>query len=102
MDQGHERARANRGRATDGSMYDPGFHVFAEEPKSKIGYRRVFVRNISSRGKDSGTGSSYDHKEVIIAQEMYVPSDQNAWPPTKAEEEKSLLQRVKDILPGNA
>jgi hypothetical protein len=71
-------------RATDGNMYDPGFHVFAEEPKSKTGMRRVFVRNISCRGKDSGTGSSYDHKEVIIAQEMYVPSDPNAWPPKEA------------------
>jgi hypothetical protein len=81
-------------KASDGNYYQPGFHVYANEPKKKLGYRRVFVRNVSCRGNDGD--------ETIIAQEMYVPSDQNAWPPTKAEEEKSLLKRIKDVLPGNA
>jgi len=68
-------------KANDGKLYDPGFHVYANEPKSTKGYRRVFVRNISCRGDDSG-------QEVIIAQEIYVSSDPNGWPP-KGNEPKS-------------
>lgn len=60
-------------RASDGNMYEAGFHVYANEPKSTKGYRRVFVRNITCRGEDG--------QETIIAREMYVPSDPNGWPP---------------------
>jgi hypothetical protein len=66
--------------ANDGKYYEAGFHVFANEPSSTKGYRRVFVRNISCRGTDSG-------QEVIIAQEIFVSSDPNGWPPKGGEDD---------------
>ena len=64
-------------KATDGNTYEPGFHVYADEPAAsydRTRQRRVFVRNITCRGTDGG-------KTTLIAREMYIPSDPNGWPP---------------------
>lgn len=71
-------------KASDGNIYEPGFHVYANEPTSaydKKTQRRVFVRNITCRGTDRSC-------ETLIAREMYIPSDPNGWPP-KGDEPKS-------------
>jgi len=64
-------------RADDGKTYMPGFHVYAEESEiQKLGYkcRRVYVRRVTCMGEQGRI-------KCVIAQEMYVPSNQNAWPP---------------------
>lgn len=81
-------------RASDGNMYKPGFHVYADEKEMKsANKRRVFVRRVSCRGIDGS-------KECIIAQEMYVPSKDNGWPPK--DDDQSFMDKVKNVLPGNA
>lgn len=61
-------------KATDGKSYEPGFHVYSDDFQNKTGYRRVFVRRISCAGNQ-------ETNKCVIAQEMYVPSDPNGWPP---------------------
>lgn len=78
-------------RADDRTDYEPGFHVWAEEPKKKAGYTRVFVRRITTMGAQDG-------QKCVIAREMYVPSDPNGWPP----KEKDLMDRIKDVVAGEA
>jgi hypothetical protein len=99
-----EHAKKGTIKANDGSDYQAGFHVFAEEAECKpiSKFRRVFVRKITCLGNDDGRGGS--GKKVIIAQELYVPSDKNGWPPTHEEEQeerKGLLDRMKNMIPGN-
>lgn len=80
-------------KASDNTIYQPGFHVYSDETefrKKDSTMRRVFVRNITCLGTQDG-------KHVIIAQEMYIPSDLNGWPP-KPEKKKSLLSHVKDVM----
>ena len=56
--------------------YDAGFHVYSEEQelKSRSQKRRVYYRNVHTRG-------TQDNLTVVIAKEIYVPSDPDAWPP---------------------
>jgi hypothetical protein len=55
--------------------YDAGFHIFEDETELKgVAKRRVYYRNVHTRGIDRS-------KSVVIAREMYVPSDSDAWPP---------------------
>jgi hypothetical protein len=62
-------------RADDGKTYMPGFHVYSEEAEIKKSQsRRVYIRRVTCMGSQTG-------KKCVIAQEMYVPSNQNAWPP---------------------
>lgn len=63
-------------RATDGKSYKAGFHVYASDGKqqSDSSCRRVFVRRITCEGDQGGS-------DCVIAQEMYVPSKTDAWPP---------------------
>jgi hypothetical protein len=61
--------------ALDGKKYQAGFHAYADEleVKSKF-YLRVYLRGITCTGYQ-------DEKRAVIAREMYVPSDPDAWPP---------------------
>jgi hypothetical protein len=62
-------------KASDGKSYMAGFHVYADEKEvKKYASRRVYVRNITCAGIDGGM-------KCVIAQEMYVPSKPDAWPP---------------------
>jgi hypothetical protein len=55
--------------------YPAGFHVYdADEKKTGIGVRRVYVRGVRTIG-------TQDDYKVLVADELYVPSDQDAWPP---------------------
>jgi hypothetical protein len=61
--------------------YKVGFHVFTDERKAKKaispGLRRVYFRRVTAQGTDQEI-------ETIVAQEMYVPSKEEAWPPKGA------------------
>src|SRR5207253_6408355 len=58
------------------SYYPAGFHIYIDETeftlKNKL--RRVYFRNAHTRG-------SQDKKTIVVAREMYVPSNPDAWPP---------------------
>ncbi len=67
--------------ADDRNKYEPGFHAYTDESeltriKSRFSgtYVRVFLRNITCMGTQDGF-------KTVVAQEMYVPSDPNGWPP---------------------
>ena len=62
--------------ADDGNFYRPGFHAYSNEDQlnGKSWFRRVFLRQITCLGRQDG-------KDCVVAQEMYVPSDPNGWPP---------------------
>lgn len=87
--------------ASDGKSYEAGFHVYEDEPNTKRSHRRrVFVRFISAKGDQSS-------EKVVIAREMYIPSDRNGWPPKSGDptppKKSSVLDKAKSILkPGNA
>lgn len=58
-------------------QYEIGFHIFTDEQKAKKDLskiRRVYFRRVTAIGIDQGI-------ETIVAQEMYVPSREDAWPP---------------------
>ena len=68
-------------RADDGNNYKPGFHAYSDESELNSvkrrysgDYRRVFLRGISCSGTQDGW-------KVVVAQEMYIPSDPDGWPP---------------------
>jgi len=69
------RAEGPELRADDGKMYPAGFHVYVED----VGYpcsgtkRRVYARRVIAEG--------IQDKPVIIAQEIYIPRNDNDWPP---------------------
>ncbi len=58
------------------SGYEVGFHIYENEKEFKDDktLRRVYYRNVHTRGTDSNV-------TTIVAREMYVPSDPEAWPP---------------------
>lgn len=58
-------------KASDGKLYKAGFHVYDGEYPS---LRRVYLRRITCVGDQDG-------KRCVIAQEMYVPSNESGWPP---------------------
>lgn len=61
--------------ADDGKYYQAGFHAyFDEHRRDGRATRRVYLRGITCAGEQDGY-------PCVIAQEMYVPSDTNAWPP---------------------
>jgi hypothetical protein len=109
-------------KANDGKKYEPGFHTYFDETEFKgmgrsnsNSYRRVFLRKVSCLGRQSSL-------KTVIALEMYVPSDQNGWPPKKSRDDddpitpitpsdpsakkrtprKSIMERFRGITPGNA
>lgn len=59
--------------ASDLKPYVPGFHVYADEKPGKV-RRRVYVRRVTYSG-------TQDRNDCVIAEQMYVPSDPDAWPP---------------------
>jgi hypothetical protein len=63
------------GGTAKGSNYTAGFHIFEDE-KEKLpsDKRRVYYRKVHARGRDRAL-------TTVVAQEMYVPSDPDAWPP---------------------
>jgi hypothetical protein len=63
-------------KASDGKAYQPGFHVYADERRA-LNLRRVYLRRVTCTGDQDG-------KKCMVAQEMYVPSSPNAWPPRSA------------------
>lgn len=66
----------NIGRDLGG--YKAGFHVFTDEVQARRKItgklRRVYFRRTVAQGLDQGV-------ETIVAQEMYVPSKEDTWPP---------------------
>lgn len=60
--------------ADDKKDYVPGFHVYCDDHAGSTGYRRVFLRRVTCSGLQGSL-------KVVIAQEMYVPSNQDGWPP---------------------
>jgi hypothetical protein len=86
--------------ATDGTKYDTGFHVWTEEKElTSKNLTHVYIRKISTIGIQEGL-------TVAIAEEMYVPSDPNDWPPKPGDPPKkeSLLDKTKKMIgkAGNA
>lgn len=81
-------------KASDGKLYRVGFHAYVDEPK-KGSFRRVYLRKITCTGDQDG--------KCVVAQEMYVPSDPNGWPPRPTPStpvsKKKLMERVKKIVP---
>lgn len=67
-----------RGRFT-ANHYEAGFHIYEDETelRSMTGKRRVYFCRAHTRGSQGGL-------TTIVAREMYVPSDQDAWPPEEA------------------
>lgn len=59
-----------------GIKYESGFHIYTDETQLKLrgNKRRVYFRNAHTCGPQ-------DSLTVVIAQEMYVPSDPDDWPP---------------------
>lgn len=58
------------------TKYAAGFHIFEDEKElnNKSNKRRVYYRNVHTRGRDRSV-------TVVIAREMYVPADPDEWPP---------------------
>lgn len=104
--------------AGDGKKYDAGFHAYSDEKDLKMDrastrpYRRVFLRRITCLGMQ-------ELNKCVIAQEMYVPSDPNGWPPkpdpvdmappsnpstpvVKKGKMKDIMERFKGMKPGEA
>ena len=59
--------------ANDGRKYPAYFHIYETE-NGTLSRTRVFFRKLKCVGKQAG-------EKVYIAEEMYVPSDPNGWPP---------------------
>lgn len=71
--------RAEIGAARGGMAYKVGFHIFVDERQAKTAsfsgkLRLIYYRRSTYKGIDQG-------QPTVVAQEMYVPSDQDAWPP---------------------
>src|SRR5206468_7330421 len=101
LDEWISAETAQQIRASDGVNYESGFHVYEGDTRelNKSPYRRVFVRFVTARG-DGGRD-----RKVVIAREMFVPIDENGWPPKDGSTPKkqSTLDRIKGaIKPGNA
>jgi hypothetical protein len=60
--------------AWDKKKYAAHFHIWLDEKDAPTGVRRVFFRKAHTIGLQ-------DAHKVIVAEEMYVPSDPNKWPP---------------------
>jgi hypothetical protein len=81
-------------RADDGQKYKAGFHAYFDEREAKrfsVTFRRVYLRNITCIGDQDG-------RKCVVAQEMYVPSDPDAWPPleqSRPSTAKKLINRIK-------
>ena len=76
------RASGHTMISSDGGRYQAGFHIYSEDLQrrravQRSAWRRVYFRNATCEGFE-------DDKKVVIAQEMYVPSDRNGWPPLEA------------------
>lgn len=56
------------------SGYKPGFHIFEDETEFKGKKRRVYYRRAHTRGLQDGL-------TIVVALDMYVPSDPDGWPP---------------------
>jgi hypothetical protein len=82
-------------KATDGKKYNTGFHVWIDETKESKKLTHVYIRKISTIG-------TQDTKRVAIAEEMYVPSNPNDWPPKPGEPSKkeTMLDKAKKMVKG--
>lgn len=57
-----------------GGAYPAGFHIYEDETEVKgKSVRRVYYRNVLVRGTQ--------YEKLVVAKEMYVPSDPDGWPP---------------------
>jgi hypothetical protein len=57
-----------------GNSYEAGFHIYEDEQElTRNNFRRVYYRNAHTRGREKFT--------IVIAREIFVPSDPDAWPP---------------------
>lgn len=86
-------------KADDGQAYTSGFHVYEDETQVKKLYRSssttlIYYRKVHTRGTQ---GSD----TVVIAKEMYVPSDKNGWPPRPNDPApKTLVEKTKSFIAG--
>jgi len=63
------------GTTVSGSNYPAGFHIYVNETEFKGSkYRRVYFRNAHTHGTQDG-------KTILVAREMFVPSNPDDWPP---------------------
>lgn len=87
-------------RADDSRNYTAGFHAFTNEAEVKRASwaagrtgRRVYLRKVHTFGTQGG--------EVIVAKEMYVPSNPDGWPPKAGDPEPTPPKKsIKDRLLG--
>lgn len=91
--------KVNKIKAHDGNHYEAGFHVWEEDSKSKNpNRRRVYYRQVVCKGEQN-------KEKIVIARQIYVPSDSDGWPPKPGEPSKkeNLLDKAKKIIKaGNA
>lgn len=85
---------------SDIKSYVTGFHVYTEEEEIKRNsksYRHVYIRKIQTIG-------TQNNLTVAVAEEMYVPSDPNDWPPKPGDlpkpKKESLTDRAKKAFTG--
>jgi hypothetical protein len=75
--------------ASDGKKYKSGFHAYADEQGKPSYCQRVYLRSITYAGEEGG-------RKCVIAHEMYVPSNPNAWPPLAGMlPRKKLVDRIR-------
>ena len=83
-------------RASDGKRYRSGFHIFPTPPPGRAWQtRRVYYRAVTAEGYE---GSD----KAVIAQEMYVPSKPDAWPPLESAPKKRLMDRIRKKAGGTS
>jgi hypothetical protein len=75
--------------------YESGFHVWINEKElgSNYKYRRVYIRKIQTIGVQGGL-------TVAVADEIYVPSNPDDWPPKPKDPPKkdSILEKTKKMI----
>ena len=88
--------------AGDYKQYTSGFHVYTNGKNAAgVSRRRVYIRRVKAKGLQGD-------EECLIANEMYVPSDPNGWPPKNGEPAKlgnkakvlELIEKLKDVITG--
>jgi hypothetical protein len=70
---------AEGGKVKGGADYLAGFHVYEDEVELKKANKmprltHVYYRHVHTRGEQDGL-------KIVVARELYVPSDPDAWPP---------------------
>lgn len=83
--------------ANDQKSYITGFHICIDEKEVEryersSRSRRVYFRYAHTRGVQGG--------EILVAKEMYVPSNENGWPPKPGDPEPEKPKSLKEKFLG--